>query len=75
MVEVDEAVTASPGGERCVVLRLADGRTTTVPMAALAADRDVVPATYDAACATPTAERVAPSRAPDLIGHRASAAL
>jgi hypothetical protein len=39
---VDEAVAASPGGEQCLVLRLADGRLTRLPMAALAADPDVV---------------------------------
>jgi hypothetical protein len=39
---VDEAVAASPGGEDCLVLRLSDGRLTRLPMAALAADPDVV---------------------------------
>ena len=39
---VDEAVAASPGGERCLVLRLTDGRLTRLPMAALAADPDAV---------------------------------
>jgi hypothetical protein len=39
---VDEAVAASPGGERCLVLRLTDGRLTRLPMAALAADPDTV---------------------------------
>ncbi len=40
--QVDEAVAARPGGERCLVLRLTDGRMTRLPMAALAADPDVV---------------------------------
>ena len=40
--QVDEAVAASPGGERCLVLRLTDGRATRLPMAALAADPDAV---------------------------------
>lgn len=38
--EVEDAVTADVGGIDCVVLRLKDGRTTSVPVAALAADRD-----------------------------------
>jgi hypothetical protein len=38
--EVDEAVAASPQGEPCLVLRLADGRTTRLPVRALAGDRD-----------------------------------
>lgn len=38
--QVDEAVAASPQGEPCLVLRLVDGRTTRLPMAALAGDRD-----------------------------------
>jgi hypothetical protein len=41
-LQVDEAVAATPGGQRCLVLRLVDGRTTRLPMAALAADPDVV---------------------------------
>ena len=40
--QVDEAVAATPGGERCLVLRLTDGRMTRLPMAALAADPDAV---------------------------------
>ena len=40
--QVDEVVAASPGGEPCLVLRLADGRVTRLPMAALAAEPDVV---------------------------------
>jgi len=39
---VEEVVAASPGGERCLVLTLSDGRTTRLPMAALAADPDTV---------------------------------
>lgn len=38
--EVVDAVAASPGGIDCVVLRLRDGRTTSIPVAAVAADRD-----------------------------------
>lgn len=37
--DVTEAVAASPGGVDCVVLRLRDGRTTTLPVDALAVDR------------------------------------
>jgi hypothetical protein len=37
---VAEASTAEVRGLSCVVLALRDGRTTTVPMAALAGDRD-----------------------------------
>jgi hypothetical protein len=37
---VDEAVAASPSGEPCLVLRLVDGRTTRLPMRALAGDRE-----------------------------------
>jgi hypothetical protein len=40
--EVGEAVAASPGGEPCLLLHLADGRATRLPMAALAGDPDVV---------------------------------
>ncbi len=40
--EVSEATASSPGGERCLVLTLADGRTTRLPMSALEADADVV---------------------------------
>ncbi|MGZ4447078.1 MAG: hypothetical protein ACXVWZ_09195 [Nocardioides sp.] len=39
-VDVDEAVTATPRGIPCVVLQLRDGRTTTIPVEALAADRE-----------------------------------
>jgi hypothetical protein len=39
---VDEIVAASPGGEPCLVLTLTDGRTTRLPMVALAADPDAV---------------------------------
>jgi hypothetical protein len=38
--DVAEASTGEVRGVSCVVLALRDGRTTTVPMAALAADRD-----------------------------------
>lgn len=38
--EVTEAVAASPGGTPVVVVRLRDGRTTTIPVQALAADRE-----------------------------------
>lgn len=39
--DVEDAVTATPRGVRCVVLRLRDGRTTTVPVEVLAAEPDV----------------------------------
>jgi hypothetical protein len=38
--EVTEAVAASPGGTPVVVIRLRDGRSTTIPVQALAADRE-----------------------------------
>jgi hypothetical protein len=38
--DVDDAATATPRGIPCVVLRLRDGRTTTIPVAAVAADRE-----------------------------------
>jgi hypothetical protein len=38
--EVSEAVAATPEGQACLVMRLRDGRTTIVPMAALAGDRE-----------------------------------
>lgn len=38
--EVTEAVTATPAGTPVVVLRLRDGRSTTIPVQALAADRE-----------------------------------
>jgi hypothetical protein len=38
--EVEDAVTAAVRGFPCVVIRLRDGRTTTVPVQALAADPD-----------------------------------
>lgn len=38
--EVEDAVAASPGGIDCVVLRLRDGRTTSLPVDAIAEDRD-----------------------------------
>ncbi len=37
--DVTQAVAASPGGVDCVVLRLRDGRTTTLPVDAIAAER------------------------------------
>ncbi len=37
--EVEDVVTASPHGVDCLVLRLRDGRTTTIPVQVLAADR------------------------------------
>ncbi len=39
-VEVENAVTATPRGIDCVVLHLRDGRTTTIPVQVLAADRE-----------------------------------
>jgi hypothetical protein len=39
-VEVEDAVAASPRGVDCLVLRLRDGRTTTIPVQVLAVDRD-----------------------------------
>ena len=38
--EVEEAVAASPHGVDCLVLRLRDGRTTTIPVQVVAADRE-----------------------------------
>lgn len=38
--EVEEAVTAAPGGVPVIVLHLRDGRSTTIPVQALAADRE-----------------------------------
>ncbi len=38
--DVEDAVTASPAGFPCVVIRLRDGGTTTIPVQALAADPD-----------------------------------
>jgi hypothetical protein len=38
--DVSEAVAASPHGVDCVVLRLKDGRTTSIPVAAVDAARD-----------------------------------
>jgi hypothetical protein len=40
--EVADAVTAAPAGVDCVVLRLRDGRTTSIPVAAVAADRNAL---------------------------------
>ena len=36
--DVEDVVATTVAGERCVVLRLRDGRTTTVPVRALAGD-------------------------------------
>ncbi|QYJ03503.1 hypothetical protein KUV85_14375 [Nocardioides panacisoli] len=38
--EVEDAVPTTPHGIECVTLRLKDGRTTTIPVALLAADKD-----------------------------------
>ncbi|MGH3361915.1 MAG: hypothetical protein ACRDOM_05600 [Nocardioides sp.] len=38
--EVEDVVTAERQGSPCLVLRLRDGRTTTIPVELLAADRD-----------------------------------
>lgn len=38
--EVEDAVTAVVSGTKCLVLRLRDGRTTTIPAEALAVDRE-----------------------------------
>lgn len=38
--DVSDAVAASPGGIDCVVLRLREGGTTSIPVDAVAADRD-----------------------------------
>jgi hypothetical protein len=38
--EVEDAVAATPRGIECVVLRLRDGRTTSIPVQLLAADKD-----------------------------------
>lgn len=38
--DVEDAVAADTAGSPCVVLRLRDGRTTTIPVEMLAADRD-----------------------------------
>jgi hypothetical protein len=38
--EVADAGTASPRGVPCVVIRLRDGRTTTIPVQALETDRE-----------------------------------
>lgn len=38
--DVEDAVTADVRGIDCVVLRLKDGRTTSIPVAAVAADRN-----------------------------------
>ena len=38
--DVEDAVTASPHGVDCLVLRLRDGRTTSLPVSAIAEDRE-----------------------------------
>jgi len=38
--DVEDAVAASPAGVDCVVLRLRDGRTTSIPVDAVDADRE-----------------------------------
>lgn len=38
--DVEDVVAATVAGERCVVLRLRDGRTTTIPMRMLAGSAD-----------------------------------
>lgn len=38
--EVEDAVAASPRGIECVVLRLRDGRSSTIPVQLVAADKD-----------------------------------
>jgi hypothetical protein len=39
-VEVDEVLAATPAGQPCLVLHLRNGRSTRLPMAAIAGDRD-----------------------------------
>ncbi len=41
-VDVEDVVAARVGGADCVVLRLQNGRSTTVPVALLAADKDAL---------------------------------
>ena len=41
-VQVEEAVAADVVGSPCVVLRLQDGRTTTIPVDAIAGDRTML---------------------------------
>jgi hypothetical protein len=38
--DVEDATASTIGGQRCVVLRLRDGRATTIPVDVLAADPD-----------------------------------
>ena len=38
--DVEDVVATTVGGQPCVVLRLRDGRTTTLPLGVLAADKD-----------------------------------
>lgn len=39
-LDVEDVVTTTVAGARCVVLRLRDGRTTTIPVDVLAGDRE-----------------------------------
>lgn len=39
-IDVEEAVTDTIAGSPCIVLRLRDGRTTTIPVEVLAIDRE-----------------------------------
>lgn len=39
-LEVEDAVASSSGGVDCLVLRLRDGRTTTIPVQVLAVDKE-----------------------------------
>ena len=67
--EVEDAVTATARDLPCVVLRLTDGRTTTIPVEALAADRDdfrARPAVPSAAQPGPASARLTLIRQPGL---------
>ena len=55
--DVEDAVTASPRGVPCVVLRLRDGGTTTIPVQALAVDRTTSRATCATSCSAGRALR------------------
>ena len=59
--DVDDAVTADVAGAPCVVLRLKDGRTTSIPVEVLAVERD--------------AFRPRRAGAPDPIRHRSRGAV
>jgi hypothetical protein len=60
-VEVEEAVTGSPRGLPCVILRLRDGRSTTIPVQALAGEPEAfvrdVRAHLGSASSEPPSER------------------